>query len=96
MSQTALMAVASRLHMFLRRKSNRLTDIVWMTANADYAREVLRLVRLEGDAEMSALAARFEELMPAVTAGQPKPEPVDMRDRVGEAKPPRDYIKTLR
>lgn len=96
MSQTALMAVASRLHVFLRRKTNRITDIVWMTANADYAREVLRLVRAEGDPEMNTLAARFEELMPAAGSGPAPAEPVDMRDRIAEGKPPRDYIKTLR
>ncbi len=95
MSQTALMAVASRLHVFLRRKTNRLTDILWMTANADYAREVLRLVRAERDPEMDTLAARFEELMPAAGSGQVA-ESVDMRDRIAEGKPPRDYIKTLR
>lgn len=95
MSDTALMAVASRLHMFLRRKSNRITDIVWMTANAEYAREVVRLVRAEHDAEMDAVAARFEELMPAAAPLSPS-EAQDMRDRVGEHKPARDYIKTLR
>lgn len=95
MSQTALLAVASRLHLFLRRKSNRLTDIVWMTTNADYAREVLRLVRLEGDAEMDGLSARFVELMPAAAAIA-RGESTDPRDRITESKPPRDYIKTLR
>lgn len=95
MSQTALMAVASRLHVFLRRKSNRLTDIVWMTSNADYAREVLRLVRAEGDPEMDELAARFLELMPAAAADA-RGDSTDLRDRVTEGRPPRDYIKTLR
>lgn len=95
MSDTALMAIASRLHMFLRRKRNRLTDIVWMTTNAEYAREVLRLVRAEGDAEMDAVAARYEQLMPATAPPAPE-EAQDMRDRIGEHKPARDYIKTLR
>lgn len=93
---TALMAVASRLHLFLRRKSNRLTDVVWMTVNADYAREVLRLVRAESEAEMSALASRFEELMPSagpvgITRDESPP-----REGDAEPRPGRDYIRTLR
>ena len=51
-----MMAVASRLHVLLRRKANRITDILWMIANAEYAGEVLRLARAEADDEMLALA----------------------------------------
>ena len=94
MSQTALLAVASRLHLFLRRKSNRITDVVWMVANPDYAREVLRLVRAEGDQEMDALALRFEQLMPAALV-----DPRDVtaeRDKDADGKPGRDYIGSLR
>lgn len=94
MSQTARVAVASRLHMFLRRKSNRLTDVVWMVADPGYAREVLRLVRAEGDAEMDAVAARFEELMPAASAAAADAS-ADLRERVAPGAA-RDYIKTLR
>ncbi len=85
MSDTEILAVASRLHVLLRRHANRITDIVWMVANAEYAREVLRIVRAANDAEMTALADRFVALMPA--AGQ---LPAD------EPRPSRSYIGSLR
>ena len=42
MSNNELFAVAAHLHVVLRRKTGRVTDTEWMTANADYAREIVR------------------------------------------------------
>jgi len=93
MSESELLAVASRLHVLLRRKVNRITDIVWMTQNADYAREVLRLARADPDTELHELAARFETI--AFTPGPhalraPGPGAEAGRD------PTRHYIGSLR
>ena len=95
MSQTALMAVAARLHLYLRRETNRVTDVVWMVANPEYAREVLRLVRQERVPEMDALAARFEELMPAAAAAPAAAAPAD-EEGERDLRHGRDYIGTLR
>ncbi len=95
MSQSEVMAVASRLHVMLRRKANRITDIVWMISNMEYAREVLRLARAERDDEMNALAARFEQLVPAAAPDRAGDEEKARAKEAG-AKPARDYIGSLR
>jgi len=95
MSESEMMAVASRLHVLLRRKANRITDILWMISNAEYAGEVLRLARAEADDEMHALAARFEAMMPAAAPDALRRAQIE-REKEAAAKPARDYIGTLR
>jgi hypothetical protein len=89
------MAVASRLHVLLRRRINRITDIVWMTANAEYAREVLRLARAERDEELEALVMRYEALVPSASP-DPEGDARRAREREAGAKPGHDYIGKLR
>ena len=36
------MAIAAHLHVLLRRKTARVTDIEWMAANAEYAQAIVR------------------------------------------------------
>lgn len=73
MTEDEKFAVSARLYVQLRRKIGRVIDTVWMVQNAEYAREVLRLARNQGDAEIMQLAGRFEELMSGV-ARQPQSE----------------------
>jgi len=63
-------AIAASLHVVLRRKLGRVTDVDWMVKNRDYALEVLRVAREQRDPELVALAARFEA---AIVPPRPAP-----------------------
>jgi len=94
MSDTELTAVASRIHVLMRRTANRITDILWMTANADYAREILRLARATRDAELTALAARFEQI--AKTSGIAAMQTLHEAPATPAPDPKRHYVGSLR
>ena len=38
-------AIAAHLHVVLRRKTGRVTDVEWMAVNAEYAAEIVRFAR---------------------------------------------------
>jgi len=42
-SDSEKLAVAAHLHVVMRRKMGRVTDVEWLVRNADYAREIIRL-----------------------------------------------------
>ena len=67
MSDNDLFAVAAHLHVLLRRKTGRVTDTGWMTANAEYAREVVRYARekarTDGHTDLLPLADKLEEAL---------------------------------
>lgn len=54
------MAIAARLHVLLRSRLNRVTDVEWMVKNADYAREVVRFSRAAPYAELHEWADKLE------------------------------------
>ncbi len=56
-------AIAARLHVVMRRAVGRVTDVDWMVRNRDYAREVIRVARLHADADLLALADKFESAL---------------------------------
>jgi len=59
-----LFSLAGRVYVLLRRQTDRMIDVEWAIANADYAREVVRLARGSGLAELVELAAHMEEIHP--------------------------------
>ena len=59
-----IFSLSGRVHVLLRRESNRIVDVEWMTANADYVREILRVIRSTENAELLELAQRIESLHP--------------------------------
>jgi len=61
-------AIAARLHVVMRRVVGRVTDVDWMVRNREYAREVVRVARLQTDAELLALADKFEAALGQVRA----------------------------
>ncbi len=73
MADSETLALASRLYVRLRQSAGRVIDAVWMTQNADYAREILRLARVNGDAELTRMADRLEALMAELLAPPPPP-----------------------
>ena len=61
-------AIAARLHVVMRRVVGRVTDVDWMVRNREYAREVVRVARLQTDAELLVLADKFEAALEQVRA----------------------------
>jgi hypothetical protein len=63
-SESDLMALAAHLHVQLRRRTGRVTDVEWLVANADYAQAIIQLAKTsataEGAPELGVWAARFE------------------------------------
>ncbi len=85
MSSSEKIAIAAHLHVLLRRKTGRVTDIEWMAANRDYALEIARFSRQkaaeEGHSDLSVWADRLEEIM-----ATPEPRPrVPLVRRVADA-----------
>lgn len=71
MSTTERVALAAHLHVVLRRKTGRVTDVEWMAANTEYAAEIVRFARLKA-AEDNApeLAEWADKLARAMAAPQ--------------------------
>jgi hypothetical protein len=100
------LAIAAHLHVALRRKLGRVTDVEWMVRSDEYAREIIRLALAEpGQPELHQLARRMEHALfeqrpastparrptsPLAAPAQPEPEPPVPP---GE---PRRYIGRLR
>lgn len=79
MSDTDKTSVAALMSVVFRRKHNRTIDVKWLVKNEAYAREIIRISREEGPAELMEYANHFEELMfgkvskPATPAPKPMP-----------------------
>ena len=71
MNDDQLSALATHLYVRLRRDGGRVIDVIWMTRNQDYAREIIRIARSIPDAEVARLADRYEELMFGVVRNAP-------------------------
>jgi len=74
MSEHEKIAIAARLHVLMRRLLGRVTDVEWMVASPDYARELVRLARAAPQAELHEWAARLEAAVlprPPAPAAQP-------------------------
>jgi hypothetical protein len=77
------LAVAAHLHVLLRRKAGRVTDMEWMASNDEYAREVVRFSRQkaeeDGHDDLKLWADKLE-----LALGEPQaPAKVPLVDRVG-------------
>lgn len=63
-SESELMALAALLHVQLRRRTGRVTDVEWLVSNPDYAHAIINLAKTsaveEGVPELGVWAARFE------------------------------------
>ena len=72
------LAIAARLHVLLRRKTGRVTDVEWMAAHPDYAEAMIVFSRQKaqelGDVELAEWAGKFEQLMPRAPQEQRAPK----------------------
>lgn len=82
-------SLAGRLHVLLRRETNRIVDVEWFCTNAIYAREVIKLARTAQSDELNKVADRIEEVHPLLPRVEQQEIPLPM---ASESK----YVKTLR
>ncbi|MDT7834668.1 hypothetical protein [Aquabacterium sp. OR-4] len=54
------LGLAAHLHVALRRKLGRVTDVEWLTRDAAYAREILALARDCGHADVQECGRKLE------------------------------------
>lgn len=77
MSTTERVALAAHLHVVLRRKTGRVTDVEWMAANTEYAAEIVRFARLkaaeDNAPELAEWADKLERVMAIPLAARPAP-----------------------
>lgn len=59
-----LFSLAGRMHVLLRRETNRIIDVEWMCADPVYAKEVIKLARTVESDELHKLAERVEDVHP--------------------------------
>lgn len=63
-SDSEKLAVAAHLHVVMRRKMGRVTDVEWLVCNADYAREIIRLACQQAEhPEVADWGARLGALL---------------------------------
>lgn len=64
MLQSEKVAIAAHLHVLLRRKTGRVTDVEWLAVNEAYAIEIIRFARAsaaqDGHAELAEWAGKLE------------------------------------
>ena len=86
-----IFSLSGRVHVLLRRESNRIVDVEWMTTNADYVREILRVIRTTENSELNDLAQRIEALHPLLPR-----VPQAARHIEAEEEPKEKYLYSLR
>ncbi|HSW04441.1 hypothetical protein [Aquabacterium sp.] len=86
-------AIAARLHVLLRRRLGRVTDVEWMVKSADYAREVVRVSRAAPYAELHEWADRLEA---AVVTQPDAPLRHPVLAPAGAPPSTRRYVNTIR
>lgn len=73
MLESEKLAIAAHLHVAMRRKIGRVTDVEWMLRSPEYAREIIRIALSEPQhPELQEWATRLAEvLFPANSEKQP-------------------------
>jgi hypothetical protein len=72
------LGIAAHLHVLLRRRLERVTDVEWMVRNRDYAREIVRLCRTSAHPDLHQWAAKLEAALVAEEPPPPPPRPVEV------------------
>lgn len=87
MANSERVAVAAHLHVALRRKAGRVTDMDWMAVNDGYAQEIVRFARGKSqelnDPSLAELAAKLEAAIQAGVAQKPVTAP--LLERLGQS-----------
>jgi hypothetical protein len=73
------LAIAAHLHVAMRRKLGRVTDVEWMVRSEPYAREIVRLALAEPDQpELHGWAQRLLATLPQPPVAGPTPTVAQM------------------
>jgi hypothetical protein len=97
MLESEKFAIAAHLHVQLRRKTGRVTDVEWMIRNADYARAIIQLALNEPDApELQRWARRLEEVLFPPQRRAPPAAPAAPADPAPPSSGPGRYVGRLR
>lgn len=104
MSETEKAAIAAHLYVALRRKANRVIDVEWLIRNDEYAREMIKFARSQGQEDITRHADRLETLMfpgtskqlgsQQVTAAEPEMDDVESEEALANNKS--KYVGSLR
>jgi hypothetical protein len=63
-SDSEKMAVAAHLHVLMRRKMGRVTDVEWLVRNAEYAQEIIRVACQQAEhPEVAEWGARLRGML---------------------------------
>jgi len=89
---SVLYGLLGRIHLLMRRVANRITDVEYMRANKDYAREIVRLGTATGNPELAELCRRLRQAMeldaPEAPAAPPRSEEAPgLLDRLRTGRP---------
>lgn len=87
MLESEKFAIAARLHVVLRRKVGRITDVEWMVRNREYAIEIIRVAREQDDDEFRELADKCEAVFAPRPAAARPPRSVSMPPPLADARP---------
>lgn len=61
MTDSEKLAIAAHLHVLLRRKTGRVTDVEWLIRSPEYAQEIIRIALAEADPpELSDWALKLQ------------------------------------
>lgn len=74
MLESERLGLAAHLHVAMRRKLGRVTDVEWLVRDAAYAREILRLALASEHAEVQACARKLAQAL-APLLQRPVPAP---------------------
>ncbi|MEO6277591.1 hypothetical protein [Roseateles sp.] len=92
-SDSERLAVAAHLHVLMRRKMGRVTDVEWLVRNAEYAQEIIRLACQQAEhPEVADWGARLS----AMLFPKPPPAPVPVSARVAAVAAVTRYVGGLR
>lgn len=93
-SDSERLAVAAHLHVLMRRKMGRVTDVEWLVRNADYAQEIIRLACQQAEhPELAEWGARLRAMLFPKPAPALAPAPVA---RHPDKAPAARYVGRLR
>jgi len=94
-SESEKMAVAAHLHVLMRRKMGRVTDVEWLVRNADYAQEIIRLACQQAEhPEVADWGARLRTML--FPKPPPAPSPKSASASAGAAPVATRYVGGLR
>jgi hypothetical protein len=73
MLESEKLAIAAHLHVVMRRKIGRVTDVEWLLRSPEYAREIIRIAQSEPQhPEMIEWASRLQDALFAPSADSKK------------------------